>query len=1305
MSVRVRTLSVLLVAALTGCSLILDPGENCSDDGDCNGGTCSNGTCVGGRPLDEVDATADAEPDGVVPGDAETPSDADLDVGPADARVDVDAGRDAGPDAVPDAFRVPPRCEILEPRVDARLTAETEIEVAVVVDDPDDLEADLEITLDGQPITVDGAGHHRVLVPLDEGLNEIVLRVVDPAGQICEDRITVDSDPSPPELEVQRCPPRRVNASPVVVEGSVSDAHFDPAMEGAFAADVDGRAVPAQSIVWRNADFTATVAVRRGSNTITLRATDRLGNESEPRTCQVELDDQPPTVTITTVTADGEALDRAACSTADERITVAGRVTSDGQGEGRSNLSGGVTGPAMGQQRGLEAMPPLRADAGGHFTVAARLYMGDNEIRICGDDLALNVGCETFRCTRVDNRPCLDFGEVQDGAWVAEPMVELGGAVCAATETVTISVDGGPAMPAAVANGRWSLLVQLDGAGPHRIEGVAENGQGGRAVAVLNLNLDSSAPQVQLTSPNPNTCTNAQPIRVCGRVTEPESTIARLEANGVVGQVGVGDQFCIDVPDQIEERENYEITVRATNPAGLRGTASVRVNVDRRPPGVVMDSPPNAWLGPDANGRIVLSGRVVPGVCGVRTMTIDADGAGPMPPAAVAVQPDGAFVRRQELADGPQAVEMVINDTANNRAVVNYAFRADNTPPRITEIQPGEVVVTSEESLEICIRANDGQGSGIATVRIDNQAVVSEGGRYCRRVPVPEGETRYGIEVVDAVGNRSTEEVTVNRDVTGPQVEVDFPTNGEAVASPLIVAGRVDDGPLGSGVRAVRVSGVNQVLAEVDRFNGTWRATGVRLLPGQQDIQIVGEDDAGNFTDPPVVVSVTVGNYALGNRQRDGFSVARHVQWMGAADLNNDGRLDVIALTGRPDGASAVYLQAADGTFSGRTAQIAGLPVAAELTDAALGDLNNDGHPDLVIVGNNQNGVWLGTGDGGFRRVFDPGFRNDLSASGVTLGDINRDRTLDAIILAGESTRLLFGNGDGTFEQEPLANVDIESLITATAARLIDLDGDAVLDLVAVGAAGSQLWFGTRNSIFQEAAVDVGFQSLAGSFILPIDGDRNGTIDLFTAGDAGRFYTNAAGRFAVADLGVAWAAPLRGAVRADLDNDARDELIAFGDGGLRIWKGAAGGFVDFDQVAAGLPAVGAVRAVEVLDIDGDGDIDFLVGGADGVSLIRSNLAITQQPFRFVTLDIRRGRPGDAGPDDAVGVLVQQNLVGDMAPERAIVPHPMAPTVVSLGGAQFGDVTITYPDIGTVGMNVRTRPNIEAGTRELVEGRE
>jgi hypothetical protein len=127
-------------------------------------------------------------------------------------------------------------------------------------------------------------------------------------------------------------------------------------------------------------------------------------------------------------------------------------------------------------------------------------------------------------------------------------------------------------------------------------------------------------------------------------------------------------------------------------------------------------------------------------------------------------------------------------------------------------------------------------------------------------------------------------------------------------------------------------------------------------------------------------------------------------QQMGVVDLNKDGRLDLIVAN--TINGPEVYLQNPDGTWKGTPDVMP--PLRGGSTSIAAGDLDGDGHVDLVTGGrlsaHGQYGVFVlrNDGKGGWIPL-----KTELAEDGeqvvwgLALADINKDKRLDIIATAG----------------------------------------------------------------------------------------------------------------------------------------------------------------------------------------------------------------------------------------------------------------------------------------------------------------
>jgi FG-GAP-like repeat len=188
-------------------------------------------------------------------------------------------------------------------------------------------------------------------------------------------------------------------------------------------------------------------------------------------------------------------------------------------------------------------------------------------------------------------------------------------------------------------------------------------------------------------------------------------------------------------------------------------------------------------------------------------------------------------------------------------------------------------------------------------------------------------------------------------------------------------------------------------------------------------------------------------------------------------DVNHDGHLDVVTAFNR----WGLYIHYGDGRGSFTGGPVNFIPPRAFDSIGvllALGDVNHDGHPDILINGtflgqDDANGpdVYLGDGRGGWTassmglKVF------KVAAPGLDLRDIDQDGHLD-IIAGGNVTGELRpgyglfwfrGDGKGGWHLVQESGLPTQGLPFPESIVLADLDRDGVPEIISLhgGADGS----------------------------------------------------------------------------------------------------------------------------------------------------------------------------------------------------------------------------------------------------------
>jgi enediyne biosynthesis protein E4 len=117
-------------------------------------------------------------------------------------------------------------------------------------------------------------------------------------------------------------------------------------------------------------------------------------------------------------------------------------------------------------------------------------------------------------------------------------------------------------------------------------------------------------------------------------------------------------------------------------------------------------------------------------------------------------------------------------------------------------------------------------------------------------------------------------------------------------------------------------------------------------------------------------------------------------------DADGDDRLDVLLLQNAgPKSASrnALFVQTADGKFTDASAG-SGLDVAGHWMGCAVGDVNNDGRPDVFLTGYGDARLFVNRGDKTFADVTAAaGVGSPLWGTSATFLDFDRDGWLDLV--------------------------------------------------------------------------------------------------------------------------------------------------------------------------------------------------------------------------------------------------------------------------------------------------------------------
>lgn len=391
-------------------------------------------------------------------------------------------------------------------------------------------------------------------------------------------------------------------------------------------------------------------------------------------------------------------------------------------------------------------------------------------------------------------------------------------------------------------------------------------------------------------------------------------------------------------------------------------------------------------------------------------------------------------------------------------------------------------------------------------------------------------------------------------------------------------------------------------------FSKKVNTTLLGFLPQQATFQSIAVADVNHDGHPDVVVTDTgstastfqvfLGKAGGGFEHPERFNTDLNPRYIRIADVDGDGNPDIIvsnlgALTVR------VFFGNGAGRFHNPKSYPApGINGEVELQGFAVGDVDNDGKPEIVTVNPSSLAVKVleNNGSGSFNP---PGTHTTGDTpSAVATGDLNGDGHADVVVAdAGDNNvEVWLGNGDGSFQAPNTYSVG------ANPQRVIlaDVNGDGKLDLITgnFGDGSVSVRLGNGDGTFRaESRYDAG-EAVVGLAVADMDQDGNpdlvvgnsvvNTVNILLNKGNGTFAPRKAypASNIVDDLAV-----------GDVNHDGFPDVVTVGGAVSVLFNDKNGGLEPVPLNAANISThlyPGSGYRVALADLDHDGNLDILV---------------------------------------------------------------------------------------------------------------
>lgn len=666
---------------------------------------------------------------------------------------------------------------------------------------------------------------------------------------------SVEVDTTPPALAVTSPADGEVTNDPTVSIGGTSEAN---AAISITVTDASGTATPLSTTANAQGDWTVdTSALADGTYTLSVEASDALGNTTTPVTSTFTVDTMAPALAVT--------------SPADGALTNNNVVSISGTCEAGAAISITVT-----DASGAVTVLTTTADAQGDWTVDTSA-LGDDTytVSVTATDGANNTSAPSTSTFTVDTTaPVIAISTPTTGQILTEMVSTTGTTEAGANVTLSLQDATGAEVATATATadaaGAWSGMFTASMSGDYTIVATTADAAGNSASDQVTFTVDLRTPMLDLESPADDLETSEVRPVFSGSVdldATVEVVIFDDQGNEVARYAGMTDAngtFTI-TPDADLADGTYTAEVTATSANGKTSTSTVTFTVDTLAPTLTIATPADGLV--TSMAEVLVTGATEPEIF-VGAIIYDAQDNEYFNSNIESDTQGNWSIDAGTLADGTYTVIATAADNAGNEVMAGpNTFTIDSTAPMVSIDSPtmGERVLTlrptisgtADAGLEVAITL-DGQALGTTTAANDGTWSIDP------TEELAEGEHTVSASVTDASGNTGTSgDVTFNIDLVDPLV-ITSPENGATIPA----TGDVTVTGTGEPGTEITVTIGDQTVTTTVDDEGNWS---VAINPsGATEGTITVTDGEETLTitvtlDPGMVENANPGNQDPGN--------------------------------------------------------------------------------------------------------------------------------------------------------------------------------------------------------------------------------------------------------------------------------------------------------------------------------------------------------------------------------------------------------------------------------------------------------